>query len=104
MSSAMSPFDRAHTTSYSTPIENVRLSCTVFEILSKVVDFNQPHLHLAPPPVEFRGDFWREKIRLPGLSRGAVCLILCSSVLVEHRLVTDTDRHARTKSNGQSKK
>ena len=29
-SSAMSPFDRAHTTSYSTLIETVRLSCTVF--------------------------------------------------------------------------
>jgi len=29
---AMSPFDRAHTTSYSTLIETMRLSCTVFEI------------------------------------------------------------------------
>ena len=28
----MSPFDRAHTTSYSTLIETIRLSCTVFEI------------------------------------------------------------------------
>jgi len=27
-----SPFDRAHTTSYSTLIEIMRLSCTVFEI------------------------------------------------------------------------
>ena len=31
-SPAMSPFDRAHTTSYSTLIETMRLSCTVFEI------------------------------------------------------------------------
>ena len=31
-SSAMSPFDRAHTTSYSTLIETMRLSCTVFKI------------------------------------------------------------------------
>ena len=31
-SSAMSPFDRAHTTSYSTLLETMRLSCTVFEI------------------------------------------------------------------------
>ena len=31
-SSAMSPFDRAHTTSYSTLIETMRLSGTVFEI------------------------------------------------------------------------
>jgi len=27
-----SPFDRAHTTSYSTLIKTMRLSCTVFEI------------------------------------------------------------------------
>ena len=31
-SSAMSPFDRAHKTFYSTLIETMRLSCTVFEI------------------------------------------------------------------------
>ena len=31
-STAMSPFDRAHTTSYSTLIETMRLSCTVFKI------------------------------------------------------------------------
>ena len=29
---AMPPFDRAHTTSCSTLIETMRLSCTVFEI------------------------------------------------------------------------
>ena len=29
---AMPPFDRAHTTSYSTLIETMHLSCTVFEI------------------------------------------------------------------------
>ena len=38
---AMSPFDRTHTTSYLTLIETMRLS--------KVADFNLPHLHLAPP-------------------------------------------------------
>jgi len=31
-STAMSPFDRAHTTSYSTLIETMHLSCTVCEI------------------------------------------------------------------------
>ena len=31
-SSETSPFDRAHMTSYSTLIETVRLSCTVFEL------------------------------------------------------------------------
>ena len=30
---ATPPFDRAHMTSYSTLIETMRLSCTVFEIL-----------------------------------------------------------------------
>ena len=31
-STAMSPFDRAHTTSYSNLIKTMCLSCTVFEI------------------------------------------------------------------------
>ena len=31
-SSAMSPCDRAHTTSYSTLVETMRLSCTVFNM------------------------------------------------------------------------
>jgi len=31
-SPAMSPFDSAHTTSHSTLIKTMRLSCTVFEI------------------------------------------------------------------------
>ena len=65
--------------------------------LSKVADFDPPHLHLAPPqgvtPVEFRGDLWRQKTRVFGVSCGVVCVILCLAVLVELRLVTDTDRH-----------
>jgi len=49
-------------------------------------------------PVEFRGDLWLQKTRLPGLLCGVVCVILRFAVLVEHRLVTDTDtdRHRRT--------
>jgi len=48
--------------------------------------------------VEFRGDKdLREiqKTRVPGLSCGVVCVILCLAVSVEHRLVTDgqTDVH-----------
>ena len=96
-STAMSPFDRAHTTSYSTLIETMRLSCTVFDIiasyLSKVADFDLPHLYLAPPqgviPLEFRGDLRYPKTRVPGVSCGVVCVILRLAVLVEHRLVTD---------------
>ena len=49
-------------------------------------------------PVEFRGDLWRQKTRVPVLSCGVVCVILRFAVLVEHRLVTDTDTdgHGRT--------
>ena len=45
--------------------------------------------------VEFRGDLWRQKTRVPGLSCGVVCVILRLAVLVELRLVTDrqTDGH-----------
>ena len=103
-SMAMSPFDRAHTTSYSTLIETMRLSCTVLRdiasYLSKVDDFDPPHLHSAPPrgvtAVEFRGDLWRQKTRVPGLSCGVVCVILRLAVLVELRLVTDRHGHGRT--------
>ena len=68
--------------------------------LWKVADFNPPHLHLAPSqgvtPVEFRGDLWLQKTRVPELSCGVVCVILSLSVLVEHRLVTDRRSDRRT--------
>jgi len=68
--------------------------------LSKVADFDPPHLHLPPlqgvTPVEFRGDLWRKKTRVPGLSCGVVCVILCLAVLVELRLVTDRQTERRT--------
>ena len=61
--------------------------------MSKVADFDPPYLYLAPPqgetPVEFRGDLWHPKTRVPGLSCGVVCVILRLAVLVELRLVTD---------------
>jgi len=65
--------------------------------LSKVADFNPPHLHLAPPqgltPVEFRVDLWHQKTRIPVQSCGFIYVILCLAILVEHRFVTtDTDR------------
>ena len=68
---------------------------------SKVADFDLhfmavwSHLHLAPPqgviPVEFRGDLCIPKTRVSGLSCGVVYVILRLAVLVELRLVTDTD-------------
>jgi len=47
-------------------------------------------------PVEFRGDLWRQKTRVPEVSRGIVCVILRFAVLVEHRLVTDRHRQTDT--------
>ena len=67
--------------------------------MSKVADFDPPHLYLASPqgviPVKFRGDLWLPKTRVPGLSCDVVFVILRLAVLVELRLVTDrrTDEH-----------
>ena len=47
-------------------------------------------------PVEFRGDLLRQKTRLSGVSCGVVFVILRFAVLVELRLVTDTDRQTDT--------
>jgi len=47
-------------------------------------------------PVEFRGDLWRQKTSVPGLSCGVVCVILRLAVLVELRLVTDTQTDTDT--------
>ena len=64
--------------------------------MSKVADFDPRHLHLVPPqgvtPVDFRGDLWRQKTRVVGLSCGVVCVILRLAVLVELRLVTDRQK------------
>jgi len=51
-------------------------------------------------PVEFRGDLWRQKTRVPGLSCGVVCVILRLAVLVELRLVTD--RQTQTQAHGST--
>ena len=63
--------------------------------MSKVADFDPPHLHLAPPQGvisdEFRGDLSHQITRVPELSYGVLFVILCLAVLVELRLVTDTD-------------
>ena len=46
------PFDRAHTTSYSSLIETIRLSCTVYEIQRSIVPkslyFDTPLAFNAP--------------------------------------------------------
>ena len=45
--------------------------------------------------VEFRGDLWQQKTRVPGVLCGVVCVILHFAVLIELRLVTDTDRQTQ---------
>jgi len=58
-------------TSYSTLIETMRLSCTVFELascLSKIANSNLPKLHFLSPlgmiPFEFCGDLLRSKTKV----------------------------------------
>ena len=97
------------TFSYSTLIETMRLSCTVFEIqpaigqkspiLTHPTCIRRPRRGVTP--VEFCGDLWRQKTRVPGLSCGVVCVILRLAVLVEHRLVTDGRTDGRTQGHGQ---
>ena len=67
---AMPLFDRAHTTSYSILTETMCLS--------------------------FRGDLWHQKTRVPRLSCSVVCVIMCLAVLVELRLVTETQTRTQT--------
>ena len=71
-STAMSPFDRAPTTSYFVGFR------VIASYLSKVAYFNLPHLHLASPlgvmPVEFRRDLRHPKTRVPRLSIARRCL------------------------------
>jgi len=64
-----------------------------------------PPLFRAPVGViwlEFRGDFWCQKTRVPRLSYGVVSAILGLAIFVQLRLVTDgqtdggRDRHTMT--------
>ena len=93
-----------HTTSYSTYL--VPFSTYQAGYLSKVTDFDPPHLHSAPlyevTPVEFRADLWLQKTRVPGLSCGVICVILRLAVLVEHRLVTDRQTQGHGYSNADA--
>jgi len=107
-SSAMSPFDKAHTrydflinfninTTHTTVLNYVSIfycSRVMVSYLLKVANFNLAHLQLVPPlgvtPFEFYHDLWHQKTGVPGLSFDAVCGILHLAISVEHQLVTDS--------------
>ena len=103
----MSAFDKAHMTFYSTLIETIVFYSILYRFrdiasyLSKVGDFNPPHVHLVPVGVDrgqISGYLWHQKTRFSGLSCGIVCVILCLAVLTQYRFVTDrqTDGHTTT--------
>jgi len=41
-------------------------------------------------------DRWRQKTRVPGISRGVVCVILHLAALTQYRRVTDRQTHRQT--------
>ena len=96
----MSPFDRAHTISYS--YFNRNYASILYRFRDRpygelFVEIRQlrptPSASVAPvggDPFEFRKGFWHQKSRVPGLPCGAVCVFLCLAILVELRLVMDT--------------
>ena len=47
-------------------------------------------------------EFWRQKTRFPGLSRGVVCLFLRLTVLIQYRRVTHTHTHTHTQTDRQT--
>jgi len=55
---------------------------------------------LGVTQVEFRRDLWHQKTRVPDLSCGFVGVILYLAILVEHRLLTDTETDRQTDRHG----
>jgi len=74
----------------------LRIECRQFA--ATTLALNLPYLHMAPPLgmtpsfVEICGTIKR----VPWLSCGIVCVILCLTTSVEHRLVTDGWMDAQT--------
>jgi len=66
-------------------------------ILVYIVVFEREWVSLS---ANFRGhrglptnDCWQQKTKVPGLSRGTVCVILCLAILTQYQRVTDTQTH-----------
>jgi len=100
----MSPNDRAHTTSYSTLIETMRLYLVLFSRYSELfVEIRRLYL----TPLVFDATDGDDSVRLskrflasenysPGLSCGGVCVILCVAVLIQYWLVTNGQTDGQT--------
>ena len=88
-SSVMSSFDRAHTTSYLSLIETMRLSCTILEI-QRVICRNSPTLPYPTctwrPRSNFKKMFGKRKLEYLGYR---MALFVSVVVLIQYRLVTD---------------
>ena len=103
-SSAMSPFDRAHTISYLTLIETMRLSCTVFEI--------QPAICRKSPILTHTTCIWRPRRGDPdGISRSLasenqipwtiVWCCFCDPTFSRFSRTPTCDRHRQTQAHGK---
>ena len=105
-SSETSPFDRAYMTSYSTLIETMLLSCTVFELLCvfrrKWPILTHPTCIFRPRRGWFRSNFTMifDIRKLESCGYRVICVILCLAVLIQYGSVIhthrQTDRHTTT--------
>ena len=90
--SSIASFSMLTNTSRS-PSATAQLLVELVNYLSKVANFNLPHLRLAPLqgmiPFEFRRDLQRQKTRVPELSCGVICIILRLAVFIQYQSVTN---------------